>query len=174
MLKHGVTARKLIDLLGKAMVAEEGLEPPTRGLWFRCSNQLSYSAIRYEATFLYLIRFALTWHTSLGWHSPRFSLLGRSHSVRSFTGFAALRSSGYLAFRQESLISGIHRSFALLQRLLANPVTNLTLFHFRLIRFFFISPAWFFRYSSTCDAPQKSPCKCAYHPAPKSAKPTRR
>ena len=27
------------------MVAEEGLEPPTRGLWFRCSNHLSYSAV---------------------------------------------------------------------------------------------------------------------------------
>ena len=25
-------------------VAEEGLEPPARGLWFHCSNQLSYSA----------------------------------------------------------------------------------------------------------------------------------
>ena len=25
-------------------VAVEGFEPPTRGLWFRCSNQLSYTA----------------------------------------------------------------------------------------------------------------------------------
>ena len=27
------------------MVAEEGFEPPTHGLWFHCSNQLSYSAL---------------------------------------------------------------------------------------------------------------------------------
>ena len=27
------------------LVAEEGFEPPTHGLWFHCSNQLSYSAI---------------------------------------------------------------------------------------------------------------------------------
>ena len=26
------------------MVAEDGFEPPTHGLSFRCSNQLSYSA----------------------------------------------------------------------------------------------------------------------------------
>ena len=26
------------------LVAGEGLEPPTRGLWFRCSNHLSYPA----------------------------------------------------------------------------------------------------------------------------------
>ena len=32
MLKHGVTPRKLRDLFEKKMVAEEGLEPPTRGL----------------------------------------------------------------------------------------------------------------------------------------------
>jgi hypothetical protein len=31
MLKHGVTLRKLRFLL-REMVAEEGLEPPTRGL----------------------------------------------------------------------------------------------------------------------------------------------
>jgi len=31
MLKNGVTPRKLRDLFEK-MVAEEGLEPPTRGL----------------------------------------------------------------------------------------------------------------------------------------------
>ena len=27
-----------------AGVAEEGIEPPTHGLWIRCSNHLSYSA----------------------------------------------------------------------------------------------------------------------------------
>ena len=27
------------------LVAEEGFEPPTQGLWFLCSNQLSYSAL---------------------------------------------------------------------------------------------------------------------------------
>ena len=32
MLKHGVTPRKLAVLLEKKVVAEEGLEPPTRGL----------------------------------------------------------------------------------------------------------------------------------------------
>jgi hypothetical protein len=32
MLKHGVTPRKLAVLLEKQVVAEEGLEPPTRGL----------------------------------------------------------------------------------------------------------------------------------------------
>ena len=43
-----VTCDKLLFWIGKftkGLVAEEGLEPPTRGLWFRCSNQLSYSAI---------------------------------------------------------------------------------------------------------------------------------
>ena len=42
-----VTCDKLLFWIGKftkGLVAEEGLEPPTRGLWFRCSNQLSYSA----------------------------------------------------------------------------------------------------------------------------------
>jgi hypothetical protein len=39
--------------------------------------------------------------------------------VRRFTGFAAPRSSGYLAFREKSFTSGIYRPLALPQRPLA-------------------------------------------------------
>ena len=40
----GCKVLKLNDNTWRFLVAEEGLEPPTRGLWFRCSNHLSYSA----------------------------------------------------------------------------------------------------------------------------------
>jgi hypothetical protein len=39
--------------------------------------------------------------------------------VRRFTGFAAPRSSGYLAFRQKSFANSIYRPHALPQRPLA-------------------------------------------------------
>ena len=35
------------------LVAEEGFEPPTHGLWFHRSNQLSYSAIKKYCFILY-------------------------------------------------------------------------------------------------------------------------
>ena len=97
----------------KGLVAEEGLEPPTRGLWFRCSNQLSYSAIWCATRFMCLLP------PGLIWRNPKSGPSGWLHLERRFTGFVALRSSGYLAFREKSFTSDNCRPHALPQRLLA-------------------------------------------------------
>jgi hypothetical protein len=39
-----IDLRRALCFAESFKVAEEGFEPPTRGLWIRCSNRLSYSA----------------------------------------------------------------------------------------------------------------------------------